>query len=149
MEESTKLRLEHGACGYGVVVHGQTASERKKFLKEQLTEPHVVIKCEEVEDIDEIVDKIITETGFITEPANLHIGPIDARRALSETGTSLIISEFEELDSDTRTSLAQLLKAFAEQVRNEDVMIGYACEKSDSVARAEWDLSGRLYKHEL
>lgn len=149
-DDSDKRRFNHYASGYGVVLHGSTPENRENALREQLNDPLVVIDCRENENMDEIHNTVILQTGHRDEEEleRLHIGPVDMKRAIVEQNYNVLVVEIDELPDETRTSLAQFFKGLGER-RNFDGQIGYTAKEPDSVVQAQPDLRGRLRAYEL
>lgn len=150
LDEGEHQRFEHAASGYGVVITGGTPDDREAALRDNLDGPLVTIDCREMDSMQDIYDAIILNSGHRDEEhvETYSIGPVDASRALTETGSGVLVLEFEELDSDDQTSLAQFFKGVAER-RGFEGDIGYACREPDSVVRAERDLSMRIQSWQL
>lgn len=150
-DETEERRIIHGANGYGVELHGGDSEERIDVLKQLLDDPVIVIDGNDIPDSDTFTEQVLLEAGVDEEKIEKLYNPssIDIRRAFSQTEPSLIIANFDAMDEDTQTNVAQMMKGIAEGLDSDTSQFGYTSEKGGIVTRAEPDLSVRVLNYNL
>jgi hypothetical protein len=149
LDETDELRFTHRARGYGVEVYGGKPEDRLTVLKKYLDEPHAVIDARNIDSQSEFVEDAVSSVHGEELEDNTIYGSIDLVRGLNETGSSIIIQEFDSMDFATQKAVAQTMKGVAEQLDNDEVMLGYTCREAGSVVTAEGDLRSRVHSWEL
>lgn len=119
LDETDERRFRHSCEGYGAEVTDGTAEQRKEALLERIDEPVVEIDGREIGSTEEFSE------------------------AMPNAEANITILEFDSMDSEIQTSVAQRMKGVAEAM-NSDRMIGYTAEEGGAVVRAEFDLSARI-----
>lgn len=146
VDETDHRQFRHGATGYGVEIYGGTTEARTAILRELFDEPLVTVDCRDYDTAEEVVSAALQSLGVDPTP----IAPyIDLRRELGGTEYHFAIVEFDALDSDEQTNLAQTMKGVAEELPGRDTMLGYTCSQGGVVTRAESDLSARVRSWEV
>lgn len=136
--------IENGLRGYGCVVSGGDADEREDALREYFNNPFIVIKCKHIDSVDEFIRRVIELSPSERDYGpNRSLGLIEMRRAIGETNTGLLISEFDSMEKEVQRGIAQLMKGLAER-EDWEGEIGYTCMNSDAVVKAESDLRLRV-----
>lgn len=147
-EKSDWMRIQHTAQGYGAELYGGTPEARRDALEELIEGPHASVDCREVESLEGFIRRGIESCTDGSVKDNLILSDRDLTRALNESGRNLLVLEFQAMESDVRTSVAQLLKGAAER-RNAEFWIGYTCAEGGAVVDAEFDLSMRVQSWEI
>ncbi|WP_135666786.1 hypothetical protein [Halorhabdus rudnickae] len=152
LDETGERQFEHGARGYGVEVYGGTAEDREAVLRDRLGGDVVAVDARTVEDSEELVKSALLEMGVDKKEIEKRrrVGGRVLRRVLVDTGHSFAILELDQLESDARTSVAQMMKGVAEGMMDADeVMIGFSSEEGGAAVHAEPDLRMRVRSWEI
>lgn len=153
LDETNERKFVHGATKYGVEVHGGTPDAREAVFREQFDEPLVVVDGREADSEEDLMKSALIQLGAEKEELEnrYSIGSTDIRRALTETENNFVITEFDAMDRDTQTNVAQMIKAIAEgmDMRDTNIMLGFSCAEGGAVVRAEHDLSIRIRSWEI
>lgn len=145
LDESGKHRFEQAANGYGAVVCGESAMERKEALETYLPGDLAVVDCREIHSPDDFIRTVVMTARSVSleELQDVILSGVDVERALRETETGLVVWEFDSMDSGVQTAVAQLLKGVVER-RDFEEVLGYTCEDCNAVVQAEPDLASRV-----
>lgn len=152
LDEQEQQVFDSAARQYGVVVYGATPAEREAALREAIgsdsTSEFIEIDGREIADNDEVRLELVHQaTGW---------APHEVKRLwirtpglyVAEYQKGVLVFEFDAMDAETQTYVAQTLKGLAER-RGYEEPIGYTCEEAGAVALADPDLSARLCTWEL
>lgn len=143
-------KFEHAATrNYGALVHGGSPSEREEAVNEQLDHDLVFVDCRNIDSAEDMVRDVLLEITDVTEEEldkRYSLGLMELRRAFEDASEEgVVLVEFDSMDSETQTNVAQMMKGFVEQG---DPVIAYTCKESDAVTLAESDLRGRVQAFE-
>lgn len=145
LSEDEVKRFNHAASGYGAVVVGQDPQSREDVLRNHLEGPFIAIDCSKVDSEEDYIIEGLSQFDNVDveELDKTYLSGRDLNREIRNQQYSILVLEFEELDSELQTYVARLNKGLAERM-NYEKMIGYACTEEDSVVSAEFDLSMRV-----
>lgn len=151
LDETDQRRFRHGARGYGAEVYGGEPKEREQVLDNQLGEPIVKVDARDIDTADEIAVEALVQLSSDREEIEKRrrVGSHEIVRELGKNGSNLAILEFDSLDYEEQKATARMMKAVAETLDDDDVLLGYACEEGGAVVRAEHDLSMRVRSWEI
>ncbi|RLM68583.1 hypothetical protein [Halorubrum sp. Atlit-26R] len=152
LNETDTRMFRRGAQGYGVEVYGGTPEQRRAAFEIQFDEPTVFVDAREMDAAEDLFKTVLLAVTDRDEEA-IENQPSwagwDLQRPLEETDTNLVILEFDSLPSDARTNVAQHMKALAENLRVDEVKLGFTSEEGGSVVHAEPDLRMRVKSWEI
>ena len=145
LKDGSKSRFVRASKNYGAIITGGTPKNREQFLRSTLDGPFVTINCSKINSEEELIQNCLKQMNYFEGdgPGNEILMPVDLRKALQDNNYSILVLEFEELNEELQTFIAQFLKGLVE-VGKYDKMIGYACGERESVVRAEPDMSMRI-----
>jgi len=148
LSESKQRHFDNFATGYGVEVYGGTPEDREAALRDQFGDPVVVVDGRDVDSQEELVKSALLDMGISKNEleSRFSIGSIDLKRALIESQSHIILTEFDSMSSEVQTNVARMMKGIAEDwdLDGVEIMLGYTCEEKGAVVRAERDLSIRV-----
>lgn len=151
LDEGDERHFQHELTGYGTVVIGGDAESRKTEILKYMDEPVIVADGNNITSDRDLWVHIITSAYDDVSESDLESKRslyINARRSLVDTDSGILIHEFDAMDSDVQTDIAQSFKGIAENM-NFDQEIGFTATEGNPVVRAEFDLSMRVRTWEL
>lgn len=145
LDESDQRRFQHSASEYGVEIHGGTPEVRETALCNQFDTPLATVDCRQADTDDAVIDAAARQLGVDEDKIDrLCMTSHDIARLLEETESNLALLEFDALDFKDQRSVARSMKAVAEGIETNDIMLGYTTSKQEAVVSAEPDLSMRV-----
>lgn len=145
LDETDEHHFRHGATGYGVELYGGTAQDRIAELRRHFDEPLVTVDCRKADTSEDVIDIALREFGVDEDKINrLSMGLFDVRQAINQTKQHFAILELDALRFEEQRSVAQTMKALAEGLDHDDIMLGFTTSQGGQVTRAEPDLSARV-----
>ena len=145
LDETDEHHFRHGATGYGVELYGGTAQDRIADLRRHFDEPLVTVDCREAETGEDVIDMALREFGVDEDKiSRLSMASFDLSKEINQTKQHFAILELDAIRFEEQRSVAQMMKALAEGLNHEDIMLGFTTSQGGQVIRAEPDLSARV-----
>lgn len=146
MDNSFKERVEDGIFrGYATQFTGSDHSTYQDLIHDTFPGPYVEIDCAAILDYDEFFvamgPQLVTTLEEFYQPWMAVEDHFDA-----EKGT-LVLYNFDELDSKTATDVAQYIKGLWEDQNHDskrEFAIAITTDDPDALYRGNGDLSGRV-----
>jgi len=150
LSENDMYDFEHRIGGYGLVaIHGDSKEEREQFMRDNMSDPLIVVDGEEIESDQDMFDSVLLDIGVTQEELDKYsTGSIYMERGLVENEANILFVNFDAMDKDLQSSIAQHFKSLAEN-RNFDGEIGFTATEGNPVVRAESDLRMRVYSWDV
>lgn len=137
--------IRRAVSGYGLEVSGGSESQRKKALDERLSNPIITVNVANIEDMESFNNSLLKSLGYNDEEIKGIVGKgaFEVKEGLNQTGSSILVHNFDNAPSEVQKSIAQQIKGFAEQI-DDQVQFGFTSDEGEAVVRANPDLSGRV-----
>ena len=149
LTDPQQRRFNRGATGCGVEISGGSAHERRKVIDNRFSDPIAVVNAKNAETADDVIDQAIHKVWDGPPDNKALLARPHLARSLIETDSNLAILGFDILPSDEQTALAQRVKATAERINTDDIMIGYTCTHPETIIKAEPDLRMQVQTFEI
>jgi len=149
LTDPQQRRFNRGATGGGVEISGGSIQERRKVIDNRFPDPIAVVNAKNAETADDIIDQAIYQAWNGPPDDKTILARQHLAHSLIETNSNLAILGFDILPSDEQTILAQRIKAAAEQINTDDIMIGYTCTHPETIIKAEPDLQMQVQAFEI
>ena len=142
-------RFKQGATECGVEISGGSTHERRKVIDNRFPDPIAVVNAKNTETADDVIDQAIHKAWDGPPDNKALLARQHLARSLIETDSNLAILGFDILPSEEQTTLAQRVKAIAERINTDDIMIGYTCTHPETIIKAEPDLQLQVQTFEI